>query len=447
MKNILFIGAGRSAGTAIDYLLQHAEASGWTLTLADASLAAAEHKLNAHPQGKAIQLDITAADKRREAIQQADVVVSLLPANLHALVAQDCLEESKHLITASYVAPAIRAMHEAVLAKGLVFMNEIGLDPGIDHLSAIEKIHQIQAEGGKITAFRSYCGGLVAPESDNNPWHYKFSWAPRNVILAGQGTAQYRLDGANKYIPYQQLFAHSERLYIPELGAFDAYANRDSLGYDEPYNLQDTPTILRATLRHASYCKAWDAFVKLGLTDDTHCLPDSANLTYSQLLLAFLPEKVLPNGNLRERTAAFLGLAPDDMVLDQLAWLELFNSNEKINLPNATAAQALQQLLERKWVMSTEDKDWVVMHHIFDYTKTGQNYRLTSTLSVIGESQEHTAMAKLVGLPLAIFVKLLMAGQVTERGVLIPLTPALYHPILKELETYGVVFTDRITAL
>lgn len=438
MNKILVIGAGRSSGALIGYLLEQAAAYQWSVTVADADLGMAQKKIAGHATGTAAQLDVNDAEARIALVQKADVVISLLPAFMHPIVAKDCLAEGKHLVTASYVSPEMQALSEEAKAKGLAFMCEIGLDPGIDHMSAMQIIDDIHGKGGKITSFKSYCGGLIAPSSDDNPWHYKFSWAPRNVILAGQGTAMYRLEGQNKYIPYNRLFTQYELIDVPRMGAYEAYANRDSLGYQSHYGLEETPTLLRATLRARTYCDAWNAFVRLGLTDDTFVMPNSAELTYSGFLEAFLDGS---NATLtaRQRLAIFLGLPLTHDILDKMDWLGLF-SDTKIPLAKATPAQILQYILESKWVLRPEDKDMVIMKHEFEYTLDGEPHTHHSTLVMEGENVEHTAMAKLVGLPLGIFVKLLMLGQVKERGVMIPIRKDIYEPVLHELESYGVVF-------
>lgn len=446
MTQILIIGAGRSATALIDYLLQQAQEQQWFITLADARIEVAEAKIDGHPNGRPTWLDVSKVNDRRELITRADVVISMLPAHLHLQVAQDCLLLKKHLMTASYVSAQLYQLHDEARNAALIFMGELGLDPGIDHMSAMQTIKEIKAKGGKIKTFKSYTGGLVAPESDDNPWHYKFSWNPRNVVLAGQGTAQFLKDGKYKYIPYNRLFSQLEDISIPGMGVYEGYANRDSLLYQSAYGLEDTPTIIRGTLRHQGYCKAWDIFVQLGLTDDSYPITDSEQMTYRELLEAYLPEPSSSRISLRDRLAEFTGLPSNAPEIDKVEWLGWF-SHEPIGLEKASPAQIMQHLLEQKWAMEESDKDMIIMQHIFDYELNGEMRQHRSTLILKGEDAEHTAMSKLVGLPLGIFVKMVMLGQVEVHGVNIPVDPRVYNPILKELEDYGVVFKEEDEAL
>ena len=442
MNHILVIGAGRSSGALIKYLIGQAETHKWMVTIADSNLEMAKKHANNSPNAQAICLDVTEPNARANAIGEADVVISLLPAHMHDLVAQDCLRLKKHLATASYVSNEIQQLSEEVEKANLLFMGELGLDPGIDHMSAMQKIHEIKAKGGELISFKSACGGLVAPSCDDNPWRYKFSWSPRNVILAGQGTAQFKQNNQYKYIPYNRIFKVPEPIHIEPLGEFEMYANRDSLKYQSVYRLTNTPTILRATIRHKGYCKAWNALVKIGLTDDSYHLLNSENLSYQQLIEAFLLDEA-SNKPLRERLADFLNEPLDGDVMQKLESIDLFSS-AKINIANASPAQILQSLLEKKWAMKPTDRDLVLMQHEFIYMLEGKKHRATSSLVIEGESASQTAMAKTVGLPLAIFVKHLMLGHISSlHGVHIPVMPEVYEPILAELKSYGIEFTEK----
>ncbi|WP_181305740.1 saccharopine dehydrogenase family protein [Rufibacter sp. XAAS-G3-1] len=441
MKKILLLGAGRSATVLIDYLLANAPVYGWQISIGDVAVDHLASKLRQSAQVRTFTFDVQNEAQRNEEIGRADVVISMLPALFHPLVAQGCLRQGKHLVTASYVPPHIRELHEEAQAKGLTFLMECGLDPGIDHLSAMRLIHQIQRQGGNITSFKSFTGGLMAPESDNNPWHYKFTWNPRNVVLAGQGTAKYIENGTYKYIPYPQLFGRTESFQVDGFGDFDGYANRDSLSYREPYGLQHIPTMLRGTLRRPGYCQAWQVLVQLGLTDDSYTLEDSGRMTYRALVESFLPA-THPGASLKERVAASVGLAPESEELRLVEWTGLFDE-VPIGLENATPAQALERLLVQKWKLSPGDKDMIVMLHQFEYELNGARRKLTSSLVVLGDDEVHTAMAKTVGLPLGIATKLLLEGKLSATGVVVPLHPDLYEPILEELEQFGICFTER----
>jgi saccharopine dehydrogenase (NADP+, L-glutamate forming) len=440
MQNILIIGAGRSASSLIKYMLDHAGQEDWEVTVADVSLDLVKQKTNGHPRSRAIAFDIHNEAQRAEEIRRADLVISMLPAFMHMEVAQDCVRFKKHLATASYVSKEMKELDEAAKAAGIVLMNEIGLDPGIDHASAMKVIDHIHAQGAELTSFQSFCGGLVAPESNDNPWGYKFSWNPRNVILAGQGTAQFIEHGEYKYIPYNRLFTQICTIEVEGYGAFDAYANRDSLSYRKLYQIDHIPTMLRGTLRMPGYCKAWNVFVKLGLTDDSYKIEASGMMTYRQLLEAFLPSG---KQSTKEKLKAFMGADMDEEVMQKLEWLGIFDDT-RIKLANASPAQILQDLLEYKWKLKEDDKDMIVMQHQFEYRIKGDTKRIISSLVVKGDDQVYTAMAKTVGLPLAITSRLILQGKIKARGVMIPVTKEIYEPVLQELEEYDVKFEEKM---
>lgn len=444
MYNILIIGAGLSSGALIDYVLKMAAEKGWFITVADADPYKAEAKIKGHPNGRSAWLDVHKTNDRRDLIGRADVVVSLLPAHLHLEVAYDCIKLKKHLITASYVSREMYSLGDQVREQELIFMGEMGLDPGIDHMSAMRIIDDIKAKGGKIHAFRSYTGGLVAPESDDNPWHYKISWNPRNVVLAGQGTAQYLEDGKLRYIPYHRLFRETRPVDIPGSGRWEAYANRDSLLYREMYGLSDIPNILRGTLRYPGFCKAWDALIQIGLTDADFPLFQSGELSYYELLDAYVGK--YEGGSLKERVCQMLDEGPHSDVIQKLEWLGLFRK-KKIKLANATPALILENLIRDKWQLREMDKDMVVMHHEVEYALEGKHYLHTSTLQLKGDNAHDTAMARTVGLPMGIFVRLVVEGAIKSRGVQIPVTKEVYAPVLKELEDYQIVFQEAIKPL
>jgi saccharopine dehydrogenase-like NADP-dependent oxidoreductase len=446
MNNILIIGAGRSSSALVKYVLEKARINNWFVTVADADPKLAEARIGKHPNGRAAWLDVVKVNDRRDLISRADVVVSLVPAHLHLEVAYDCIKLKKHLITASYVSQEMYRLGDEARNRELIFMNEMGLDPGIDHMSAMAAIEEIKINGGVIHAFRSYAGGLISKEhKSDNPWNYKFTWNPRNVVLAGQGTAQYLENGKFKYIPYNRLFREYRVVAIPGLGDFEAYANRDSLLYRDVYGLSNIPNILRGTLRYRGFCDAWNALVKIGLTDGSYPILDSDKITYHELMEAYVsPDAV--GGSLKERVANLIGEAPDSPVMKKLEWLGLFRK-KRINLINATPALILEQLLLDKWQLKPGDKDLVVMHHEFEYELEGKKRLLSSTLRMEGENEVDTAMAKLVGLPMGVFVNLVMQGKITAKGVHIPVMREVYEPVLAELRDYGVVFQEKETLI
>ena len=442
MRSVLIIGAGRSASSLIRYLLAKSESENLHLVVADLSLALAEKKTQKHSNATPIALDIFDTKERKAAIEKASIVISMLPAHLHIEIAKDCIQFKKHLVTASYISDAMQALDEEARKNNLVFMNEIGLDPGIDHMSAMKVIDEIRAKGGKMLLFESFCGGLVAPESDNNLWNYKFTWAPRNVVLAGQGgAAKFIQEGTYKYIPYGTLFRRTEFLEVEGYGKFEAYSNRDSLKYRSIYGLDDILTLYRGTIRRVGYSKAWNMFVQLGMTDDSYVMEDSENMSYRQFVNSFLPYH--PTDSVEIKTRLILKIDQDDIMWDKLLELDLFNPDKKVNLPNATPAQILEKILSDSWTLEPNDKDMIVMYHKFGYELNGEKKQIDSKMVCIGDDQTYTAMAKTVGLPVAMATLLILNGKITTPGVQLPIRKEVYLPILKELEEYGVIFNEQ----
>ncbi|GAA4006540.1 saccharopine dehydrogenase C-terminal domain-containing protein [Hymenobacter fastidiosus] len=444
MSRILLLGAGRSASSLITYLLQHASTEGWQLTVADVNPAHLVPVLAAHSDyARAVPFDIQREELLDELVPAADIVISMLPALFHLPVARACVRHGRHLVTASYVSEDIRALDADARAAGILILMECGLDPGLDHMSAMQALGHIRARGGRLTSFKSYCGGLMAPDSEgDNPWRYKFTWNPRNVVLAGQSTAKYLEHGHPRFIPYQQLFTRLDTLDVPGYGQFEGYANRDSLSYRAPYGLDDIPTILRGTLRRPGYCAAWQALVRLGLTDDSVHLGNGPDMTWAQLIESYLPGAA-PGASLPHRLATHLSLEAAGPEMQKLTWLGLFTATP-VGLPDATPAQLLERLLTTKWALQNGDQDMIVMQHLFNFEVDGQPLQRTSSLVVLGDDATHTAMAKTVGLPLAMAVRRLAQGQITHRGVVIPIHADLYEPILAELAAdYAIRFEEH----
>ncbi|MBN2681895.1 MAG: saccharopine dehydrogenase NADP-binding domain-containing protein [Bacteroidales bacterium] len=440
MKRILLLGAGLSASSLIKYLLDHAQDNNWEVVIGDLNLEMAKKKVNGSPNGSAVLFDINNEDLRHIEIEKADVVISMLPAKMHPIVAQDCVNFGTHMITASYVSPEMIKLDAAAKEKGIALYNELGVDPGIDHMSAMKIIDDIRKKGGKLVSFKSNTGGLVAPESDNNPWHYKFTWNPRNVVLAGQGVSQFIRNGMLKFIPYNQLFKRVQNTSVLNYGDFEIYANRDSLSYRETYELQDIPTIFRGTMRRPGYCEAWDVFVQLGATDDTYTIKKCNQLTYRDFINSFLKyETEIP---VEKKLCDYLGLDPNGEVMKKLIWLGIFE-NKQIEFEEATPAQILQKILEDKWSLDPNDKDMIVMQHKIEYELEGKLREITSSMVVIGQDTVHTAMSITVGIPVAIATKLLLTGVFDFAGVHVPTKPFMYEPILKELEDYNIKFIEE----
>jgi len=370
-------------------------------------------------------------------------VISMLPAHLHIEVAKDCIRFKKHLVTASYISNQMQELDSAAKANNLVFMNEIGLDPGIDHMSAMKVIDEIRDKGGKMLLFESFCGGLVAPESDTNLWNYKFTWAPRNVVLAGQGgSAKFLQEGTYKYIPYCNLFRRTEFLQVEGYGKFEAYPNRDSLKYKSVYGLDEVLTLYRGTIRRVGFSKAWNMFVQLGMTDDTYVMEGSETMSYRQFVNSFLPYH--PTDSVEIKMRLLLKIDQDDIMWDKLVELDLFNDKKIVELPKATPAQILEKILNDSWSLEPTDKDMIVMYHKFGFEKEGKKQQIDSKMVCIGDDQTYTAMAKTVGLPVGIASLLILNGKIKTYGVQLPILKEVYEPILKELEKHGVLFKEEL---
>lgn len=442
MRKILVIGSGKSSSYLIKYFLDKVETEKLQIIIGDINVENAQALIGDSPHATAKKLDVFDSDSRAEAIQNADIVVSMLPARFHIEVAKDCVKFGKNMVTASYVSKEMQELDEAVKEKGLVFMNEIGVDPGIDHMSAMKVIDEIRDKGGEIILFESFTGGLVAPESDNNLWNYKFTWNPRNVVVAGQGgAAKFLQEGTYKYIPYNRLFRRTEFLEVEGYGRFEAYANRDSLTYQHAYGLDNAKTLYRGTMRRVGYSRAWQMFVLLGMTDDSYTLEDSKNMSYRDFVNAFLPYSPTDSVELKFRHQ--LKIDQDDIVWDKLEELDIFSPTKMVGLEKATPAQILQKILMDSWTLDADDKDMIVMYHKFGYRLDGKMHQIDSTMVCIGDDQTYTAMAKTVGLPVAIAAMDILNGKITTPGVQIPISKEVYNPILKELEEFGIEFTEK----
>lgn len=442
MRKILIIGAGRSASSLIKYLLDKSDKENLQLIVADKFISSAEKMINNHKNAKAIELDVFDESNRREAVKNADIVVSMLPARFHLEVAKDCVEFSKSMVTASYISKEMEALNDEVVKKGLVFMNEIGLDPGIDHMSAMQIIDRIRDNGAELLLFESFTGGLVAPESDDNLWNYKFTWNPRNVVVSGQGgTAKFIQEGKYKYIPYHKLFRRTEILDLREYGKFEALANRDSLKYRSVYGLEDVLTLYRGTIRKIGFSRAWNVFVQLGMTDDSYTIEDSEHMSYRDFTNSFLAYEPYDSVELKMRH--YLKIDQDDVIWEKLLEIDIFNADKKVELKNATPAQILQKILMDKWTLKETDKDMIVMMHKFGYEYQGEKRQINSYMQVIGDDQTYTAMAKTVGLPVAIATLKILNNEIKTPGVQLPITKEVYEPILKELESYGITFKEE----
>ena len=494
MKHILVMGAGKSSTSLIDYLLTNASAENWHVHVADVQLQAAEQKIAGHPMATAYGINPDDQEETNRLIANSDLVISLLPPHLHLQTAQKCLAAGKHFLNASYVSPEMQAMDTEAKSKGLTFLCEMGLDPGIDHMSAMEIMEKIRSRGGKINSFRSHCGGLIAPESDDNPWHYKISWNPRNIVLAGKDGATYRENGKDIQIGYASLFDPARIVSVPHMGPYAWYPNRDSLSYIPKYHLEGISTFIRTTLRHPDFCFGWKNIIDLHLTDES-VQYDTDDMTLSAFFqihfdrfgfsdwlqetlsarfkntkdylenlihLMEAEKQELPaetkkdefmvvddQGHLQDmsidkiKSQAASGMAYQmheaNLALSQLFFLGL-DSDELINKGKCSAADVLQWILEKKLALHSGDKDMIIMLHEIGYEIDGQEKNIRSSLVVKGRNQLHTAMAQTVGLPLGIAAKLILSGELNKHGVLIPIHKEIYEKVLPELEKEGIRF-------
>lgn len=440
MKKILLLGAGLSSTNLIEYLLNNSEQYKWEIIIGDISIDLARAKVNNHPRAKAIFFNVDDNELLVREIKAVDIVISMLPARFHFLVARECVRYGVNMVTASYVSKEIAQLDAAAKEKNVLLLNEIGVDPGIDHMSAMHVINRLREEGDQIIAFESSTGGLVAPTFDNNPWRYKFTWNPRNVVLAGQGGARFLHNGKFKYIPYHKLFQRYEIIDIPELGQFEVYPNRDSLKYRETYQLHDLLTMFRGTIRRPGYCDAWNVLVQLGATDDSYIMEDTENMSYRDFTNSFLAYNMVDP--VEQKVANYLGLDQNSAMMERLKWLGLFDET-KIGIPDLSPAQVLQHILEKKWKLDKGDKDMIIMQHQFDYIRLGTHRKMYSTLVIIGDDPLHTAMSKAVGLPVAMATKLILENKIKLTGVQIPVMQEIFNPILEELKDYGIKFEEK----
>lgn len=442
MATILILGAGRSSSSLIDYLIKECAKNDWNLRVGDYNPNLAVAKCKGHDRAKAFKFDIQKEVQREDEVENADLVISMLPAKFHPVVALECLKYNVSLMTASYVSNEMKALDAAAQEKGLLFLNECGLDPGIDHMSAMKVIDHIRDQGYELRAFESFTGGLLAdnPE-DDNPWQYKFTWNPRNVVLAGQGIVKFIQEGMYKYIPYHRLFRRTEMIHIPGHGYFEGYANRDSLKYLDVYGLRGINTIYRGTLRRPGFCRTWDIFVQLGATDDTYEMEGVEDMTHRDFMNSFLSYN--PTDSVELKLAHYMNLERDGAEIHRLRWAGMFDKTP-VGLTRGTPAQILEHILNKKWALNPADRDMIVMWHKFVYLENGKEKEIHSTMVAIGDDAENTAMSKTVGLPLAIAAKHYLLGNIKVKGVQVPIRKEIYTPILEELQELGIELNEKL---
>ncbi len=442
MNRILLLGAGRSASSLIDYLIKKGTQENWHLRIGERDLSLAEEK-TAGTKVEVFAFDVTDADQLQAEVAEASLVISMLPARFHILVATACAGIGRHLLTASYLTDDIRALDKDFKQKGVKCFMEMGLDPGLDHMSAMKVIDRLETEGQRLTSFETFTGGLLADDGEkDNPWHYKFTWNPRNVVLAGKGIVKFLQEGRYKYIPYHKLFSRTELIHIPGHGYFEGYANRDSLKYLDVYQLEGIQTLYRGTLRRPGFCKAWNIFVQLGLTDDSYKMEQVGQMTHRQYINAFL--QFNPHDSVELKLAHYMNLGLESEEMYRLHWLGIFD-NIPVGIDQGTPAEILQHILEKKWTLDPEDNDMIVMWHKFDYLDGERSKQIQSHMVVYGDDRTHTGMSKSVGLPLALTTELILQNKIDLTGVHIPTTASIYRPLLSRLEKMGFEFSERET--
>jgi len=446
MQKILLFGAGKSATVLIDYLVSTAPVENWEVTVADADLKTVQAKIGNSGNAKAVSIDITDDAARVNAITDADIVISLLPPALHFLVAKDCVNCSKNLLTASYIDDKIKSLQKDIEKKGLLFLCEMGLDPGIDHMSAMQIIDAIHAKGGTVTSFKSHCGGLVAPESDDNPWHYKISWNPRNVVLAGKAGAVYKENGQKTELLYDKIFEKCPEINAGDLPVLAWYPNRDSISYATLYGLETASTFIRTTLRYAAFCRGWDVICHLGLTDTDDEKEIKDLKTNNEWVHFKLNGIELRDMAWMEYLKLYVAEEYQAEVTEQFDFLDLFET-KPIPVAAKSSADILQYLLETRLVLNAKDKDMIVMLHEIEWRVGSQESGVRSLLIVKGDDSLRTAMAKTVGLPLGIAAKLILKKQIQLKGLHIPVVKEIYEPVLKELQSHGIRFSEEETVV
>lgn len=440
IKQILLFGAGKSATVLISYLLDRSDRCKWKLTVVDADLLLVQSKINGRPNGSALSFNISEAEERRHTISQADIVISMLPPALHYLVAQDCVAYSKHLLTASYLDESIKKLEAEINRKGLLFLCEMGLDPGIDHMSAMQLIQEIKSQGAVIRSFKSHCGGLIAPESDDNPWHYKITWNPANVVNAGKTGAVYKYGGKTIEKSYKEIFKNNPTVKINGAGSYAYYPNRDSLSYATLYGLETADTFMRTTLRHPDFCKAWQYIVQAGLTD-TALFKEAVQYSDTADWFNQTIQQRYPLASFDRYIDTVVAEADRALIRKQFTYLGL-NSRHPLPAQARSSADALRYLLETHLKMARDDRDMIIMLHEVDYEKNNRLYSTKSCMIVKGDNALNTAMAKTVGLPLGIAAELILEKKINIAGLKIPVIREIYEPVLIKLKEKEIKFED-----
>ncbi len=443
MKRILVLGAGQSSPYLISHLIEQAEKHDWFVVVGDINLNLARKRVDNCPRAAAIRFDVNDAVMRTTHISKADVVVNFLAPQFQYLIALECLHHRTHVISASYEDIRVKELDQDANRTGILILNEVGLDPGIDHMSAMSIIDKIHREGGVIESFTSYGSGLPSPEASVNPMKYCITWNPRNVAMAGEEGALYMENGQIKILPYQQVFQRTWPVKVEGVGTLEAYPNRNSLIYQELFGLERLHTMIRGTLRYPGWSEVWQQLVKLGLPNELLVIPNLKERSYQELTQMFLPINI-SGSSLRNQVANYLGISPTGRIMETMEWLGLF-STKKIGINANTSAEVLIHLLKKKLPLPKGTRDMVILlHQVIACCsgKTGKREKIRSLLVEYGDPNGFTAIAKTVGLPAAIATKLLLIDRLQLTGCHIPTHPAIYVPVLKELEKSGIRFKE-----
>ena len=436
MKKILILGAGLVARPLVRYLLGQPD---FEVEVASRTVSKAIKLINGHPKGEAKELNLKDEEGLKERISKADLVISMVPYSFHPKVAKYCIDYQKHMVTTSYVSEVMKNLDEEAKRAGIIILNEVGLDPGIDHMEAMRIIHEVEENGGEILSFTSYCGGLPAPEANTNPFGYKFSWSPIGVLLAGKNSAQFLKDGQQVFIPPENLFENYSIIHIEELGEFEGYPNRNSLPYIELYGIESTNTMLRGTLRNKGWCATMKKMVDLGLLDERE--EDWTGLTYKDFLRNLMNEP--SDMDLKKALSSHLNIDEDSDIFSRFEWLGLL-SDDPLPVTKGSALDILGAKMLEKLQYEEGERDMIILQHIFIVAyKDGKKEKITSTLIDFGIPNGDTSMARTVGLPAAISTRLILEEKIKRTGVVIPITPEIYTPILNELKEVEIAFKEK----
>jgi len=447
MKQVLVLGAGKSAPYLISRLLEFAYTEDWQVTVGDLAPETAAQRIDGHPRGEAVAFDVNDSDQRDQFVTRSDLVVNFLAPQFQSLIAWDCVNHGKPMISASYRSPDLRALDPDAKRKGVLILSEMGLDPGIDNMSAAAIIDRIRSEDGRISSFCSYGSGIPANDQEHSPLRYVVTWNPRNVVMSGENGAQYMENGMIKIVPYHHVFHRTWRVEVDGVGTLEAYPNRDSLSYMQTFGLDYVHTMIRGTLRYPGWSETWARIIQLGLPNEQLRIPDLAGRTYAEVVDMFLPQTT-SGSSLSNRVARYLGISPTGTVIEKMRWLGLFD-DVPTGCTHDTAAAMMTDLLEQKLPLLAGQRDMVVLLHDMEVTYNGTKpaEHIVATLVAKGEPDGFTAMSKTVGGPAALAARMILRGELDLTGCLIPTEPAIYEPVLTALAEEGIAFTEKVTEL